>query len=301
MGSAKSFIQHELSPVPPPTGAFTLLELICVIAIIGILAALLLPVLGRGKAQAQRVHCASNLRQLGIAFHIFMHDHGGKFPMQVPMAEGGSQEFVQNGYAVIGEFYFAYRHFQVLSNENITPELFVCPMDKRPIPTNLCVLQNENISYFVGVNADYSKPDSMLAGDRNITNASGHTFSIVHGGAGNQLRWTKELHEYKGNVLFADGHVEELNNKALAASPNNSGALADFFLPSVKPGRTLSAYNASYNPPPRSSSPSGQTPSYSSPGEKKPASEAGTATRLSPQPQPVKQSASGRTNPEPAD
>lgn len=241
-------------------GAFSLVELLTVIAIIGILAALLLPALSRSQMRARRIVCVNELGQQGIAFQIFMHDHSGKFPMQVPVNDGGSEEFVQNGYAVGGEFYFSFRHFQVLSNEIAVPKILICPADTRLPAANLSALQNANLSYFVGVNADYGKAGSVLAGDRNIVNLPLSNPSIVHGGAGNQLRWTKELHERKGNVLFADAHVEEWTPSLLAASPNSAGITADYFLPSVPPSQTRPTYGqagGSYGATAGSSRPAG--------------------------------------------
>ena len=55
--------------------AFTLLELLVTIAIIGILAALLFPVLSRALQKARQIHCVNNLRQLGLALQEFRTEH----------------------------------------------------------------------------------------------------------------------------------------------------------------------------------------------------------------------------------
>src|SRR5690242_7122932 len=91
---------------PRKNRAFTLVELLVVIAIIAILAALLLPALLGGKKRAQRIQCIANLKQIGLAAQIFAHDHQGRFPMEVPAADGGSQEYATAAETMGGTGFF---------------------------------------------------------------------------------------------------------------------------------------------------------------------------------------------------
>ena len=64
---------------------FTLVELLIVVAIVGVLAAMLAPALGGALGQAHRVACASNLRQVGLAFRAYLNDYDGWcFPLYDP-------------------------------------------------------------------------------------------------------------------------------------------------------------------------------------------------------------------------
>jgi prepilin-type N-terminal cleavage/methylation domain-containing protein/prepilin-type processing-associated H-X9-DG protein len=72
---------------PSSTGGFSLIELLVVIAIIGILAALLLPALNNSKAEAKRIQCLNNLRQMGIAARLYVDDNADRYPIAYYEAE----------------------------------------------------------------------------------------------------------------------------------------------------------------------------------------------------------------------
>lgn len=186
--------------------AFTLLELLMVIAIIAILSARLMPALSKAKLRTYRIRCVSDLKQTGVAFHLFATDHSHKFPMEVPMADGGSREFVSGGNA--------YRHFVSLSND-LSPRLLTCPSDTRAMVLDWPAFSNEHLSYFVGVDASPDAPNSMLAGDRNISSDSVQKTNTLQTTYATNVQWTAGLHEFKGNILFSDGHVSELGDDGL--------------------------------------------------------------------------------------
>ena len=81
---------------------FTLIELLVVIAIIAILAAILFPVFARAREKARETSCSSQLRQLGLALHMYAQDYDEQFPFDNyignphPMLLNGLYPYVKN-------------------------------------------------------------------------------------------------------------------------------------------------------------------------------------------------------------
>ena len=71
---------HDISSASKPRSGFTLIELLVVIAIIAILAAILFPVFAKAREKARQISCASNEKQLGLAFMQYAQDNDELMP-----------------------------------------------------------------------------------------------------------------------------------------------------------------------------------------------------------------------------
>ena len=97
--------------------AFTLLELLVVIAVIAVLAGLLLPALGQATERARATACLSNLKQFGVALRLYLDENGNRMPVMQNRSRG-TNLVVTNAIA------------DVLARQLGNPRVLRCPSDR---------------------------------------------------------------------------------------------------------------------------------------------------------------------------
>jgi len=204
---------------PPPfltvaRAAFTLVELLIVIAIIGVLAGLLMPAAGSAIGAAQTTSCANNLRQIGLAVRLYGTHNDGRFPASgCPAAGEETKHWWLHALQSYGETALAYR----------------CPADAAPEETFLDWEQTlpgdwksrRWTSYATNGRMDTATP--YLSEVRHassciyICEAPTHVRGADHVHPelwlSTQDVWNAvdyRRHQGRSNFLFVDGHVEAL-------------------------------------------------------------------------------------------
>jgi prepilin-type processing-associated H-X9-DG protein len=191
--------------------ALTLIEVLVVVTIVALLTILMLPALNAVRRKAQLITCNGQLKEIGLSFRIWEDDHTNLCPMSVSTNFGGTLEYVTTGQI--------FRHFQVMSNELSTPKMVICPADiRQPAKDFGATFNNTNISYFVGLDADNTKPQNLLSGDRNIVGGTKMANGILEITTNQIISWNSEMHNGVANVGLADGSVMQLHGGRLGES-----------------------------------------------------------------------------------
>jgi len=171
----------------PAQRGMTLIDVLIVIATLAIAAGLLLPFLARSRSRSARIGCVNNLKQVGLGFRMWSQDHGDQFPWNVAITNGGTLELVTNGNAL--------PHFLIATNELNSPKILACPND--PDRSRIAAWESlslSNISYLIGLNADETKPMTILSGDRTLsTNGVARSGPLVVQNA-TKVNWAPGIH-----------------------------------------------------------------------------------------------------------
>jgi len=215
---------------------FTLIELLVVIAIIAILASILFPVFGSARKKARQATCASNMKQLGLAFHMYLEDWDENFIPWTRTAWTGESEQVWNWQ--VGLYTSKY-----VPN----PTMFVCPealgvlyradwFSNTPFAVTNFYYSTYGYNYFhIGTSYRYTSPMTTTSRAAHMSDIAKPSETILIGESKmwnvgvSPARWQgtvrlddgksssvgyrfDDRHDGGSNVLWVDGHVTWVNN-----------------------------------------------------------------------------------------
>jgi prepilin-type N-terminal cleavage/methylation domain-containing protein len=195
---------------------FTLIELLVLVAIIGILAAMLFPVFGRVREKGRSTVCASNLKQIGAGIAMYAQDWD-RFPRGLDAADKYTSQ-IWIGHPAAGGVDFAQTPmlFEVLQPYVKSTQVWACPSDSGydqdditgiPIDARPTSFEKFGLSYAYRTEVTLLNLAEEFLPAPSETNILNDANGGWHGGSLNPLRRS----ERRYNMLFADQHVKNVN------------------------------------------------------------------------------------------
>jgi prepilin-type N-terminal cleavage/methylation domain-containing protein/prepilin-type processing-associated H-X9-DG protein len=186
MNKPASTKQRKPEPVGTRLLAFTLVELLVVLAVIAILAGLLLPAIARTKESGRSTGCISNLHQIGIALQLYVQDNRNRLPWMYDWSTNLVSN--TNGLSMV----------QVLFNYVGTSNVYRCPSEKQ----QLFDITGSSYSWNVLLNGQDADHLELFTNTFNP-----HEIPVIFD--------KDKFHLIRGetravNYLYADGHIKNL-------------------------------------------------------------------------------------------
>ncbi|EDM25633.1 hypothetical protein LNTAR_25105 [Lentisphaera araneosa HTCC2155] len=233
---------------------FSLIELLVVVAIIGILASLILPTLGKAREQSKKALCKSNLKQLGLTMFMYADDNNYKAPF-TSRAWGGRQTYDDflSGYDGREQLTTAQHAAAMLSSNTFgegSTDIYRCASDDSAwkyggnttaLGRSYAITEmrtNDNNKRFLGMShGNITRSFSELNKASNtIILMEFHNGGNIMGNGWNDNKRAQTYnsndqqgntpHDSRGNFLLTDGHVESLSaNQTLIKSDGSVAAV----------------------------------------------------------------------------
>jgi prepilin-type processing-associated H-X9-DG protein len=128
--------RNRSAPASLLRSAFTLTEVLIILGLIAVLISLFLPVVARARAAAQQAGCLSNLRQMGLAWSIYLTDNRGRLPAYSFNSPSTPEDTERNP-----------NWLNILDSYKVRGQTLLCPAANEPIPYAQANTGYGNVNY----------------------------------------------------------------------------------------------------------------------------------------------------------